>query len=284
LIVRDENGDFHFNGTFRNARDVQQALDQLAQQEAYANLVAADGKKILEVFESVFDHSSFTGRSGTFFAYEGLGSIYWHMVTKLLLAVQENYLLALQQSADQATVQALAEHYYDIRQGLGFNKSPDVYGGFPTDPYSHTPAGQGAKQPGMTGQVKEEILTRQAELGLFVRNGQIVFDPTLLRKNEFIVQSAVFEYVDLSGKTQSIDLPAGSLAYTFCQTLIVYHASDKTGIKVYFSDGRVVEISGNQLDFETSQHVFKRDGLVRNLVVSVAGVPHPARSATARNL
>ncbi|MFL7868334.1 MAG: hypothetical protein AB8I58_05870 [Anaerolineales bacterium] len=267
LIIRDENGNFHFNGTFRNARDVHQALERLTQQEAYADLVAADNEKVLALFEAVFDHNSFTGRSGTFFAYEGLGSIYWHMVTKLLLAAQENYLLALDRGADQATVQALAACYYDIRQGLGFNKTPKVYGTFPTDPYSHTPAGQGAKQPGMTGQVKEEILTRQAELGLFVQDGQIVFAPTLLRKDEFTLQSTVFEYIDLGGQRQCFDLPAGSLAYTVCQTPIVYHLDGKAGIEIHFSDSRLVEISGNQLDLETSQHIFKRDGFIEKVVV-----------------
>ncbi|MBN1451594.1 MAG: hypothetical protein JW963_11315 [Anaerolineales bacterium] len=270
LIVRDENGDFCFNGTFHNARDVQGALKQLGQQEAYADLVSMDGEKILALFESLFDHSSFTGRSGTFFAYEGLGSIYWHMVAKLLLAAQENYLLAVERGADEAIVRALAECYHDIRLGLGFNKSPDVYGAFPTDPYSHTPAGQGAKQPGMTGQVKEEILTRLVELGLFVRNGQIVFNPTLLRKDEFTTQAMVFEYIDLEGGAQRIDLPAGSLAFTFCQVPVVYHASDETRITVHFSDGRVTEISGNQLDFETSLHIFQRDRMVGKLFVEVA--------------
>ena len=199
LIIRDENGDFHFNGTFRNADDVHRVLDHLGQQESYADLVAADGEKILALFEYVFQHVSFTGRSGTFFAYEGLGSIYWHMVSKLLLAAQENYLLAMEQKADPETIQGLAECYYDIRKGLGFNKSPDVYGAFPTDPYSHTPKGQGAKQPGMTGQVKEEILTRQVEMGLFVNDGQITFDPVLLRQEEFLTQPTTFEYFNLEG-------------------------------------------------------------------------------------
>ena len=40
--------------------------------------------------------SEFTGRSGSFFAYEGLGSIYWHMVSKLLLAVRSAYFVVLQ--------------------------------------------------------------------------------------------------------------------------------------------------------------------------------------------
>ena len=54
-------------------------------------------KKIISLFEKVFHHDTFTGRLGTFFAYEGLGSIYWHMVSKLLLAAQENCLLAFDQ-------------------------------------------------------------------------------------------------------------------------------------------------------------------------------------------
>ena len=29
-------------------------------------------------------------------------------------------------------------HYYDIREGIGFNKTPEEYGAFPSDPYSGT--------------------------------------------------------------------------------------------------------------------------------------------------
>jgi len=121
LIIRDENGDFHFNGTFRNANDLHRVLDHLGQQESYADLIKADRDKLLSLFEDVFQHDRFTGRSGTFFAYEGLGSIYWHMVSKLLLAVQENFLLAIEQKAGSETIQNLSDCYYDIRKGLGFN-------------------------------------------------------------------------------------------------------------------------------------------------------------------
>ncbi|MBN1813947.1 MAG: hypothetical protein JXA14_19075, partial [Anaerolineae bacterium] len=159
LIVRDANGVCHFPGSFRNGGDVRRSLAALRARAEYADLVETEHDAILDLFESVFDHASFTGRSGTFFAYEGLGSIYWHMVSKLLLAVQETLLRARAHGEPPSTVQALVDIYYDVRSGLGFNKPPDVYGAFPTDPYSHTPAGQGAKQPGMTGQVKEELLT-----------------------------------------------------------------------------------------------------------------------------
>jgi hypothetical protein len=267
LIIRDENGDFHFNGTFRNARDVQRVLGDLAKNATFADLVAADSEKIIALFEDVFKHDAFTGRSGTFFAYEGLGSIYWHMVSKLLLAAQENFLLAYEQKVNGETVQSLADSYYDIRNGLGFNKTPDVYGTFPTDPYSHTPKGQGAKQPGMTGQVKEEILTRLVELGVFVNEGKITFDPILLRKEEYTMQPVVFKYFDLNGRPQRVEIPAGALAFTICQTPVTYQTGKTVGIQIHFSDGSIKEVSGLQLDYESSQKIFKRDGTIAKIIV-----------------
>jgi hypothetical protein len=159
IITADVNGIYHFSGHFRNIKDVNQALNTLKGDPRYTDLVEADQAKVQALFEETFHHNEFTGRSGTFFAYEGLGSVYWHMVAKLLLAAQE---IALH-FRNTPYAPALLERYQDIRQGLGFNKTPAEYGAFPTDPYSHTPKGQGAKQPGMTGLVKEEILTRQAD-------------------------------------------------------------------------------------------------------------------------
>lgn len=269
LILRDENGDYHFNGSFRNAKDVQRVLDALKTQPAYAALVEQDTQRILNLFEEIFDHNSFTGRSGTFFGYEGLGSIYWHMVSKLLLAVQEIYFQAVAHGEPETVIQQLAERYYDIRSGLGFNKTPEVYGAFPTDPYSHTPAGQGAKQPGMTGQVKEELLTRLGEMGLIVQNGVIYFTPGLLRAQELTTSAQIFTYRDLTGQPQTIQLEPGSLAYTFCQTPIVYRAFASEKIVVALTDGTQREIAGNQLDAELSQHIFRRDGFIRQVTVHI---------------
>ena len=120
------------------------------------------------------------------YAYEGLGCIYWHMVAKLLLAVQEVALRAEREGQPGPVREALARAYYRIRAGLGFEKTAAEYGAFPMDPYSHTPPGGGAQQPGMTGQVKEEILTRFGELGVTVRDGLVGFRPRLLRRAEFL--------------------------------------------------------------------------------------------------
>jgi hypothetical protein len=267
LISRDVNGVYHFNGVFRNVKDVKKVLDELAKRESYAALAEQESAALLALFEEVFNHAAFTGRSGTFFAYEGMGSIYWHMVSKLLLAVQEVYFRAL--NTDAESVLALADIYFDMRSGLGYHKTPDVYGVFPTDPYSHTPAGAGAKQPGMTGQVKEEILSRFGELGLFVNAGVITFHPTLLRADELTTSPGVFGYVDLSGTRREIELSVGSLAFTFCQVPVVYRTNVESGIEIYYADGYQSKINGNVLDPETCQHIFDRDGQVERLVVGV---------------
>jgi len=82
LVQRDVAGKVHFHAGITNARDVQRILDRLADTK-YATLAKRDSALVLDIFERLFDHESFTGRSGTFFGYEGLGCIYWHMVAKL---------------------------------------------------------------------------------------------------------------------------------------------------------------------------------------------------------
>jgi hypothetical protein len=269
LLVCDENGVFHFNGAFRNAQGMAAALEQLHHDADLAPLVETDGPRLLELFESTFDHHAFTGRSGTFFAYEGLGSIYWHMVAKLLLAVQENFWWARADGADRTTLDDLATVYYDIRAGIGFNKSPDVYGAFPTDPYSHTPKGQGAKQPGMTGQVKEEILARLGELGVCVEAGALHFDPALLRPQEFMAAPALFEYVGVDGQPRALPLPASALAFTLCQTPVILMCAGDNKIEVVYTSGQRAEIEGNRLEPALAQHIFSRDGEVAWLVVTI---------------
>ena len=267
LVVRDENGDYHFNGRFRNRKGVDAALSSL--RTRYPDLVENEGEQVQALFESVFDHNSFTGRSGTFFAYEGLGSIYWHMVSKLLLAVQEIIAQAVDDGEDSGVIDALREHYYDIRMGLGFNKAPDVYGAFPTDPYSHTPNGRGAQQPGMTGQVKEEVLTRPAELGVRVRDGSIEFNPFLLRQIEFLEEPITFSYVAPDGSEAGIDVPAGAFVFTLCQVPIVVRRSARSRMIVTLASGEQSVIHGHRLDPETSARIFARDGSVRALAVEM---------------
>ena len=185
IIRKDIFGNCHFNGDFRNRADVERAVESLRGSAAYDEFLEGAGEQIGNIFENVFCHHQFTGRSGTFFAYEGLGSIYWHMVSKLLLAVSEIYTAAEDAKDDESIVASLKSHFHGIQKGLGAEKPPIDYGAFPSDPYSHTPEHAGAQQPGMTGQVKEDILSRFTEMGVRVANGKTRFNPSLLDEEEF---------------------------------------------------------------------------------------------------
>ena len=281
IVVRDVDGVVRFHGDFRNGRDVAAGLDALAGRGRWAEAVARDRAAVLALFEDVFNHKAYTGRSGTMYGYEGLGCIYWHMVAKLLLATQE-VLLRAEREGVRAPLQAdLSAMYFRIRAGLGYEKSVTEYGAFPTDPYSHTPPDGGARQPGMTGQVKEEILTRFGELGVQVQGGVLRFHPVLLRADEFLDAPATFRCLDGDGGAQDLALPAGSLAFTYCQVPVVYRRIDGPArITVHYADGTTLEQSGEALDARAGADVLARNGRVGRLEV---GVPAQVLLAPAGN-
>ncbi|MBG7630589.1 MAG: hypothetical protein IZT56_09160 [Bacteroidetes bacterium] len=265
IVEIDCQGKYHFNGSFNNANSLKQALAELP--ESYQSLIEKDTELLLDVFEKIFNHKAFTGRSGTFFGFEGLGSIYWHMVSKLLLAVQESCFAAIENNESAALIGKMFDHYFEIYEGIGVHKSPQLYGAFSTDPYSHTPAGKGAQQPGMTGQVKEDILSRIGELGVFVKNGNIQFNPQLLRGHEFLKEPKTFEYFNLNKEVKHIELEPKSLCFTYCQIPVTYKLSSESGIDVIFNEGPNMHFDTLTLDTERSNQIFKRTGEVEQIVV-----------------
>ncbi len=221
ILKQDCDGGIHFDAQYRNANNLPEELKDL--------------------YESVFNHHAFTGRSGTFYKYEGLGCIYWHMVSKLLLAVGETISQVPSDqvpSTKEETLQRLRAHYRAIREGIGSHKRPDEYGAFPFDPYSHTPSMAGVQQPGMTGQVKEDIISRFFELGVSVHDGRITFCPTMLTESDF---------------------KDGELHFTYCGTEVVYKKSAR-------SDLHQPSLT---LSKEQSSHIFARDGEIKKLVVEL---------------
>ena len=267
IVVKDIDDKYHFNGLFHNASCLISELENLPPE--YIKLAKEETDIILEIFECVFDHKSFTGRSGTFYGYEGLGSIYWHMVSKLLLASVEVTQRSIDNNSNPKTIGRLFDHYFEINEGIGVNKSPELYGAFPTDPYSHTPRGRGVQQPGMTGQVKEDVISRFHELGFYVNDGKITFEPTVLRKSEFIDEEKSFKFVNLDNEITYMDLNANSLAFTVCQVPIIYNISDKEDIKIIANDDGEEIIDGHELNFEHSQNIFNRTNLIKAVHVRV---------------
>ncbi len=268
ILKADDTGNYHFNGAFRNSDVLKTALENLDKIK-YGELVESDKLIVLNIYEEMFDHQSFTGRSGTFYGYEGLGSIYWHMVSKLLLAAQESYFRGVEEGASADVLGMMKQHYYEIKAGIGIYKSPELYGAFPTDAYSHTPGGGGAKQPGMTGQVKEDVISRFAELGVQVKNGEISFKAPLLNHNDILIKEASFEYYDLKGAKKEILLNQGQIAFTFCKVPVVYKLGEKAQVKIINSKGVSEVIKGNTIDKEISAKIFNRQGEVIKVEVSL---------------
>ena len=260
VIAQDSDGNVRFHGKLKNSADLKNALGRLTGE--LGELAKNRIEQTCELFERVFNHTEFTGRSGTFFAYEGLGSIYWHMVSKLGLAVCENLFWAQRRNESAEVIKALRFHFDEIRSGIGAEKSPDEYGAFPTDPYSHTPENAGVKQPGMTGQVKEDVLSRLAELGVAIDQGCLSFQMGLFDENEFLTQPATFQFVNVSGETASLELETGSMAYTICQIPVVVKRGQENRLSIETNDGATRQFNDLRLDAETSQNIFSRDGHV----------------------
>ena len=261
IIEKDVEGKIHFNCDFHNADDLKLALENIKDADL-SELVRRERSKLMDAFEKLFNHCSFTGRSGSFYGYEGLGSIYWHMVSKLLLSIQENIYATHGSNSDSGEIGRLIEHYYEVRAGIGINKTPELYGAFPTDAYSHTPKYAGARQPGMTGQVKEDIINRWAELGVIVYNGRLSFNPVLLRKSEFISEAGTLSCYNVDGVACKVNIPKNGLGYTFCQVPIIYTLGEANSLKLIYDDGSDKTLKTLQLSPEDSKAVFKRTGRI----------------------
>lgn len=252
IITQDKKGKFHFNAAFNNVGFLNQALGN-PDFKAEFKPTGDDITAIKNLYEKIFDHQSFTGRSGTFYKYEGLGCIYWHMVSKLLLAIGENIERAIDDSAGNEIVEALKQHYREVKAGIGAHKSPGEYGSFPFDPYSHTPLMAGVQQPGMTGQVKEDIISRYFELGIHVEKGCIHFSPAMVNREEF------------SKPDESHSYP--NLRFTYCSVPIEYQIDGKKGTDIIYKNGTTEQLNGTVLNFVQSQQVFGRSKEIQKIML-----------------
>ncbi len=245
LVYKDDGGEWRFDDSLVNAYALTERFEE-------AGELSNDQRVLIsELYEEVFNHRSFTGRSGSMFGYEGLGCVYWHMVSKLMLAAQEIAMDVLKSECDDSLKRRAVAAYYSIQRGLGFRQTPEQYGAFPAEPYSHSQGQRGAQQPGLTGQVKEGILCRLGELGINFQEGRLCFCPKLLRAAEF---------------------SEGDLSFTFARTLIVYQASEELNdafATVETHQGHRLEFPGGCLDIETSSQIVFQEGLVKKIVVQI---------------
>jgi hypothetical protein len=271
VIHRDDAGAYRFASTLVNARALVSVLDALSNEPRWKEPVRQHRAATLPLYEQTFNHRAFTGRSGGMFGYEGLGCIYWHMVSKLWLAVQENARAAVERGEPREVLNGLVERYHRIRQGLSAAKSPLEYGAFPTDPYSHTPAHAGAQQPGMTGQVKEEIIARIGELGATVKEGRICFDSLLLRDAELLGSARDWSIRDATGRFRKITIPPRGLGFLLMQTPIVIQRVEeqRAFIEVDDTASGCTRFEGLELPAAISTKLFERQGTIAQVRVTL---------------
>ncbi len=243
VLNKGDDGLYHFRSFLKNEFELEKTVK--------ANGLNSNEKQaVLSLYQEVFNHHNYTGRSSSMYKYEGLGSIYWHMVSKLQLAVLENYFLARDTGESSEVISHLAENYNKIRNGLGYRKTPSEFGAIPIDCYSHTPAGLGAQQPGMTGQVKEEIICRYGELGIRFINQQISLQLGLIPSKELFLENSIINFT-ICGVDFEIVRQAKSVEEKFTSIL--------------YSDGRHENQDGLCLSKKVSAIVFNRSGEIEKV-------------------
>lgn len=226
ILVRHPNGQYQFHPLLYNAKQLRQHLQPYYTLPSYSTAKEAE---VLDWYESIFNHRAFTGRSGTFYGYEGLGSIYWHMVSKLVLATRQ-MLTARQVATDSAVGKKLWTQYAALREGIGWNKSPEIYGAIPIDPYSHTPKNKGARQPGMTGQVKEDLICRWMDLGVVLDGGRISFHMTGIPDAWWTKKPTDQAWQMEPGSILQVHLAPQSIAFSYSGVVVVYYRKEPPAI------------------------------------------------------
>lgn len=271
LIESDGGGTVRFATPLRNRRDVAHVLDALEGDPIFAGPAAAHRSETIELYERVFDHHRFTGRSGGMYGYEGIGCTYWHMVSKLLVAAGECVQHGEDSDQPAELIGRLRGSYHRIRDGLGFRQSAARFGALPIDAYSHTPSDRGAQQPGMTGQVKEELITRRMELGVRFDSGGIRFAPGLLLDDEWRTDEG--EWLIPAGDrspARRISIPTPGLGFQMCGVPVVYQRGVGP-IRIHLTDaaGNTRLIKSDTIGPGDARGIFERDGRVSMITVEI---------------
>jgi hypothetical protein len=90
----------------------------------------------------------------------------------------------------------------------------------------------------------------------------------LLHREEFLSAPAAFRWFDHASNERRLRLPPNSLAFTYCQTPVIYQPGRQDSLTVHFTDGLKRQCAGGCLDVESSRAVLCRTGQVARIVAS----------------
>ena len=251
--------------------DLAAVLDDLANRTNVVRRGGARPDRVLDLFEEVFQHKSYTGRSG---CHVRVRRPRLHLLAHGRQAAAGR---SGNRSAGRARRPARGRPgrsgrmYFRIRAGLGYEKTVAEYGAFPTDPYSHTPPGgrsqaAGHDRPGERGNPHPVRRTRRARATMAL----VGFRPVLLRrvsswwkaKNSGILMwtARIVRMVSFRGQPGLHLLPgAGDLR----------NRRGERWIKIDFHGRTIAEIAGDMLDAELSGKLFARSGRIERIQVGI---------------
>ncbi|MFI3325915.1 MAG: hypothetical protein R3Y35_07050 [Clostridia bacterium] len=236
ITTKDVNGNIHFESEITTSEIINKRTKNLNNDLKQA---------LINEFENQFAHGKFTGRSQVMYKFEGIGCVYWHQNAKLALAVMETVQKARENGENAAKIYT---DYKNLMSGFIFRKTPSECGAIPVEPYSHTSFGGKSEQPGMTGQVKESVIMRRAELGISVKNGQIYFDNWFIPETEFDKNDEIY--------------------ITIYSVPTIYKKSNNDIIKVTFKNGEIKTFF-KTIDVKTSKSIFERNCAVEKIEIEV---------------
>jgi len=108
----------------------------------------------------------------------------------------------------------------------------------------------GVQQPGMTGQVKEDIISRFNELGVEVVDGKIRIDKSMISFDEF--------------KSES-EKP--SLQFTFCGIPFTYIVDNADSAVVKFTSQEFIKFNDLEINRSVSKLIFERSNKIQSIHV-----------------
>jgi len=133
IVLRDVSGVCRFAPELGDRSALLNALDNCESHSVLASLAVQHRAETVALYEEVFGHHSYTGRSSSMYAFEGIGSVYWHMVAKLLVGIQQTMgRVPGGEGADEGH-ERLTNLYWKIRAGMGPKKLARSWGAIPTD-------------------------------------------------------------------------------------------------------------------------------------------------------
>jgi len=84
---------------------------------------------------------------------------------------------------------------------------------------------------------------------------------------EVIAEERSFRHLDVEGNWQDLALPPRALAFSLCQTPIIYRLDDAqpATLKVFRKDGGQQELGRMSLSADDSAELFRRSGEIRRI-------------------